>query len=551
MNTIETKALYTDGDNIRSGSKKKTVEYKQLKDSIKSIGMLTPITVYENTNPNHKEGYTVLDGHQRLAIAKELKMEEVPYYLTKAEKLSVQRLSANAFTIPMTPYEAADVMKALLEENPDYTHKQLSQLFGRKVDWVNNAIKLTNLIPELRNLDNVDIGSLLEISEAPQQVQRKAYEEQDSDDLSNWEIERISSRCEPYSEYSGKHIDIMSKIIPLDVIRHEEQKQGVRSKYANNLFAEYDDLHYCDEPEFLYGLFMEHSQVGQKILAEVPKVTDETTFKSEITLPFTAMKSTTNFYQEFNRYANCKWSEVEIVAWDHDVMQPQVYVNLKKTSKAKSEMDNTSIKEKKDRSFKTQVKKVARYIVPGIHHEIRNCMNLIERKDDFSIVFRWLLDNGHGYNMNFTQDEKEFVNVYERNQDGFFNACICQWFNRYYDQNGFKAIEDLLSKMNLSSVEEIFEKGWKEESWRSEVLSCLTTAELKAMVKTKDPVGYKKSDFVEYLTHNLKDKKFPLLKRVMKNLPEENISTLHNSWEISRELDDLMETKVQNSIKEC
>ena len=71
------------------------------------------------------------------------------------------------------------------------------------------------------------------------------------------------------------------------------------------------------------------------------------------------------------------------------------------------------------------------------------------------------------------------------------------------------------------------------------------------MVKTKDPVGYKKSDFVEYLTQNLKDKKFPLLKRVMKNLPEENISTLHNSWEISRELDDLMNTKVKNTIKQC
>ena len=546
--TIKTKALYTDGDNIRSGSKRKTVEYKQLKNSIKLVGMLTPITVYDGG-----EGYTVLDGHQRLAIAKELNMEEVPYYLAKAEQVSVQRLSANAFTIPMTPYEASDVMQALLEENPDYSFKQLSGLFGRDVKWVNNAIKMTNLIPEIKKAytENDSEEYLLQIAEAPQQVQQKAFEEQETDDLSDWDLQSIARRCEPYSEYSGKHIDIVKKIIPLDVIRLEEQKKGVRSKYSNNLFAEYDEQHYCDDPEFLYGLFMEHSQVGQKILSEVPEIDDDMKFKWEITLPFKAMQSTTKFYQQFNLYCANKWSETEVVAWNFDVLQPAIYVNLKQTSKGKIETDNTSIQEKKDRSFKTQVKKIARYIVPGIHHEIRNCMNLIERKDDFSIVLRWLLDNDHGYDMNFTDEEEGFVNVYERNQEGFFNACICQWFNRYYDKNGFKAIDDLLSKMNLSSVEEIFERGWKEESWRYEVLSCLTTDELKAMVKTKDPIGYKKSDFVEYLTQNLKDKKFPLLKRVMKNLPEENISTLHNSWEISRELDDLMDTKVKNTIKQC
>ena len=178
--TIKTKALYTDGDNIRSGSKRKTVEYKQLKNSIKLVGMLTPITVYDGG-----EGYTVLDGHQRLAIAKELNMEEVPYYLAKAEQVSVQRLSANAFTIPMTPYEASDVMQALLEENPDYSFKQLSGLFGRDVKWVNNAIKMTNLIPEIKKAytENDSEEYLLQIAEAPQQVQQKAFEEQETDDL--------------------------------------------------------------------------------------------------------------------------------------------------------------------------------------------------------------------------------------------------------------------------------------------------------------------------------------------------------------------------------
>ena len=125
MNTIKTNKLIVDS-NIREGSKIRTTEYRQLRNSIKAIGMQTPITVYKNGGSE----YVVLDGHQRLSIAQELNIVEVPYYETEAKEVNVQQLSTNSFNIPMTVFEASDVIAALLEENPDYTRKNIAQIFG-------------------------------------------------------------------------------------------------------------------------------------------------------------------------------------------------------------------------------------------------------------------------------------------------------------------------------------------------------------------------------------------------------------------------------------
>ena len=83
--------------------KKSNEDYKALKDNIKEIGIQTPITYRVNDNGD----LVVINGHQRLQIAKDLKLTEIPAYESngKVDDLTKQ-LSTNMFTIPMTHLDA-------------------------------------------------------------------------------------------------------------------------------------------------------------------------------------------------------------------------------------------------------------------------------------------------------------------------------------------------------------------------------------------------------------------------------------------------------------
>ena len=361
MNKIKTNKLVV-SSNVRQGSKMRTIEYKQLKNSIKAIGMQTPITVYKNGGSE----YIVLDGHQRLSIAQELNIVEVPYYETIADQVSVQQLSVNTFAVPMTTFEASDVIAALLEENPDYTRKNIANLFGKKVEWVDQAVKLTNLIPEIRkikDMESIDIDVLLSIAGSPIQVQKRVYNMQDKP-VTYWDIGEMERLCRPYGSYHNKNIHRLTEMIPLKVLRKAEKEAGVKPEYTNSLFSEYDKDYFCDDDEFIYDLFMAETEVGRDIFKDVPQITEETKANVEKTLTFDIWKSKAKFYKEFAWICNDKYSEVNIVAWDADPFAPVVMYDLKKTSKEVTEEPTAIRAEKAEASLGRQIKKLSRLFKP-------------------------------------------------------------------------------------------------------------------------------------------------------------------------------------------
>ena len=118
-------------------------------------------------------------------MAKDLKLNDIPVYVKETANTSTEQVSANMFNIPMTLLEASDVIANLMEENPDYTRKNIADLFGRKVDWVDKAISLTNLSPEIRKVvkDPVKVmDDLVKISAFSLELQKKAFEFSDLDE---------------------------------------------------------------------------------------------------------------------------------------------------------------------------------------------------------------------------------------------------------------------------------------------------------------------------------------------------------------------------------
>lgn len=538
MNKINTNKLVV-SSNVRQGSKMRTTEYRQLKNSIKAIGMQTPITVYRNGGSE----YIVLDGHQRLSIAQELNIVEVPYYETMADQVNVQQISANAFTIPMTTFEASDVIAALLEENPDYTRKNIANLFGRKVKWVDQAVKLTNLIPEIRgikDLDLVDVDVLLSIARSPIQVQKKVYNMQGKEaPVTHWDVGEMERLCRPYGSYHNKNIHKLTEMIPLKVLRKAEKEAGVRPEYTNSLFSEYDKEYFCDDEEFIYDLFMAETEVGREIFKDIPLITEKTKANVEKTLTFDIWKSKAKFYKEFAWYCNNKYSEVNIVAWDGDPFAPVVMYDLKKTSKEDTKEPTAIRVEKEQASLERQIKKLSRLFKPVLVSYMKDNIDILKSEDNKNIALFWLLENNHGYELNMStygmKDTFENTRAHLKDVNTttkvIFDEKIRIWFGERYDMNSFDTIGDLLKRMNLHTLKEIFETGYVEnKEFRKETFNCFTIATLKNLCWDSGNDYNSKVDIVNYLTQTYDGKndenQFPLIDDFIDNLPNFNIREL-------------------------
>ena len=147
MNQIATDKFISEGNVRVNGTDKKSAEYKALKNNIKKIGILTPISYRKND----KKELVVINGHQRLEIARDLKLTEIPAFESngKVDDLTKQ-LSTNMFTVGMSHLDASFAIQQMIDKGIVNTRKQLSAMFGKSVAWVDTALAFCNLHPWLK-----------------------------------------------------------------------------------------------------------------------------------------------------------------------------------------------------------------------------------------------------------------------------------------------------------------------------------------------------------------------------------------------------------------
>ena len=105
------------------------------------------------------------------------------------------------------------------------------------------------------------------------------------------------------------------------------------------------------------------------------------------------------------------------------------------------------------------------------------------------------------------------------------------WFDERYDMNSFDMIGDLLKRMNLHTLKEIFEAGYVDnKEFRKEAFDCFTIATLKNLCWDSEDDHNSKVDIVNYLTQTYDGKndenQFPLIDDFIDNLPVFNIREL-------------------------
>jgi ParB/RepB/Spo0J family partition protein len=127
-----------------------SVEYRELVDSIKDVGILQPILVRPRGDK-----FEVVEGTHRWSAAKECKLATVPCLiqeLTDDEVLSIQ-LQANAVSPATQRADFAERIHFLMEKK-SLTLPQLCAMLHKSAPWVRSILLLRKLNHEAREMVN-------------------------------------------------------------------------------------------------------------------------------------------------------------------------------------------------------------------------------------------------------------------------------------------------------------------------------------------------------------------------------------------------------------
>ena len=146
VNQINPKNIVSKG-NVRAFVDK--AEYKSLKESIKTLGIGQAITVCADKD-NDKQ-YVVIDGHQRLKIAKELKLDVIPVHYIDAPngETEVLQHSLNIQRVNMTLFDEITMMQDLTAKRKSM--KEIASMYGKSLPEVELLIQCGNVHPKILN----------------------------------------------------------------------------------------------------------------------------------------------------------------------------------------------------------------------------------------------------------------------------------------------------------------------------------------------------------------------------------------------------------------
>ncbi|MFR9503182.1 MAG: ParB/RepB/Spo0J family partition protein [Rikenellaceae bacterium] len=115
---------------------------ESLAASIRSLGIIQPITVKDNGNSN----YIIISGERRWRASKMAEMETIPAYIRQAnnQDLHTMALVENVQRQDLNPIEISLSMQRLIDEC-GLTQEALSQKVGIKRPTISNYLRLLNL----------------------------------------------------------------------------------------------------------------------------------------------------------------------------------------------------------------------------------------------------------------------------------------------------------------------------------------------------------------------------------------------------------------------
>jgi len=514
MNTISVNKLISEGNVRAEKTNKKTLEYKALKSNIAKVGMLTPITYRKNDDGE----YVIINGHQRVEIAKDLKLEEIPAYESNGQIDDVtKQVSTNMFTVPMTFVDASYAIDQLVKQGAITTRKALSSHFGKSVAWVDTALAICNVHPFIRYVIKDEYSNdwsdhLISISKSPIKKQEVAIKSLLSLETGDWSKESVKSEISDYSYQDDNVEDFLydlerelqtdenkwkyiCDVVGEKTFRACEEKADMTPVYENVLFQEFAKEQFCDDEEFLQEVFLNETAIGQ-YLNDCPT---ESTNGYEQSVSFDFANKVSTLKSNIKKQTGAPYSNVIIRAWNGDVFNSKLFVDVVKNAVTEDVKDDSHYEEKamedKDPN-QLKYNKLNKWVKPYIVEYVEANVDTNTRdKKDNRIVLGWLIhDLGICLELNKPFHTETFAShptVTSKTDEELFNGMTKEWFNQHWQYADFAQIDTLLKLLKLDSCLTTATKAFSgNEDARKEFFKAFSKDELSVlcannMLKTK------------------------------------------------------------------
>jgi len=150
----------------------RTVEFLEMKDSIREVGLLQPILV----RPIGYADYEVVDGLYRFTCCRALRMFEIPCLIIKLtdKQTYIIQIQANAVGMETNPLDYARHMWRIIKEEENMTVREMAAALKKSPVWVNRMLNITRLAPDVEaavRRGDISISSAHELAKVPAQVQ--------------------------------------------------------------------------------------------------------------------------------------------------------------------------------------------------------------------------------------------------------------------------------------------------------------------------------------------------------------------------------------------
>jgi len=156
---------------------RKSEDYLHLVDSIKNRGILNPILVREVKDPESGQTiYGLIDGLHRFSAAHDAGLETIPALVQNMDDADVleAQIITNAQKIETKPAEYSQQLLRILAGNPTLTMSELAKKLSRSVAWLQERLKLNNLIDSIKKLvddEKITLSNAQALAKLPQEEQ--------------------------------------------------------------------------------------------------------------------------------------------------------------------------------------------------------------------------------------------------------------------------------------------------------------------------------------------------------------------------------------------
>jgi ParB/RepB/Spo0J family partition protein len=496
---LHTDSIISNG-NVRVGKKKKEKSYKLLKQNIKAMGkILVPLSVYKDNDQ-----FVVLHGHQRLDIAKELEMNEVPVFVVeKPKNIALEQFSENLYSVDMSLYEEVMVYSKLAESSK--TIKELCDQFGHSRNYIVPRIRLANLHPALLQpgILSEDIGHMSKIASYDITIQGKGLE--DYCNRSGTSLKRITSDIKDGDFYwnSLKHTveiqkpskeDIEGILTANDLEKYRKNYDGELQQslelFSNEKYLDWDFLDYCYRKKYPeLTSFLETFAINPS--------KDNWSWDSKMKL------SKLVSFKDPVRYINGKFE-----CWNGDISNICFWNKKKKVVKT-SKSEDTG-----DEKYSRQTTKFGKVIRKTVESHFTTSIDPLHKDENgYLTTFKWLVDNCSTMQVHPHYTHKGIGNS---KPVDIMNRLTKEWYEDNYLTEPLIALDKLLKTQGQSSIKDVVMWEYeKSETFRKSILDSFTVATLKSVYETDSK---KKMNIVEDMS------------KVVTKFPFKDLFTKENNW---------------------